>query len=39
MELSFFSCSSENAEPLRKVIEILISTEWSERQPAPGSAL
>lgn len=32
----FLFCSSENTEPLIKVIEILISTEWSERQPAPG---
>lgn len=35
--LSF--CSSDNTEHLIKVIEILISTEWNERQPAPGKAL
>lgn len=33
----FFYCSSENTEHLIKVIEILISTEWNERQPAPGN--
>lgn len=34
----FFPSSSENTEHLIKIIEILISTEWSERQPAPGNA-
>lgn len=32
------SYSSDNTENLIKVIEILISTEWNERQPAPGNA-
>lgn len=35
---TLFFCSSENTEHLIKVIEILISTEWNERQPAPGNA-
>ncbi|ELK11404.1 Phosphatidylinositol 3-kinase regulatory subunit alpha [Pteropus alecto] len=32
----FPAASSENTEHLIKIIEILISTEWSERQPAPA---
>uniref|UniRef100_A0A8D1UYX9 Phosphatidylinositol 3-kinase regulatory subunit alpha n=1 Tax=Sus scrofa TaxID=9823 RepID=A0A8D1UYX9_PIG len=32
----FPAASSENTEHLIKVIEILISTEWNERQPAPA---
>uniref|UniRef100_A0A673V965 Phosphatidylinositol 3-kinase regulatory subunit alpha n=1 Tax=Suricata suricatta TaxID=37032 RepID=A0A673V965_SURSU len=32
----FPAASSENTEHLIKVVEILISTEWNERQPAPA---
>lgn len=35
----FPAASSDNTEHLIKVIENLISTEWNERQPAPGKAL
>ena len=38
LSLFFFFCISENTEHLIKIIEILISTEWNERQPAPGNA-
>ncbi|KAI4021496.1 PIK3R1 isoform 12, partial [Pan troglodytes] len=36
MLFRFSAASSDNTENLIKVIEILISTEWNERQPAPA---